>query len=427
MRKLNVSSQELQALYPPVSHAFQHTVQNTLYGLTQRKEQPVMKKKIPAALVTAILLILLTISAAIALTQKDLLTVMFGEKQPPKEVEELVNQTKATISTPDIEVTLNEYLYDGEKLYLHWTVTNQTGKQLMVTMDPIRINRQKVNIEQNTPFPTEFDEYGKILGGDVEGIRMPQSVNFYDTYINPDVGMRGYYTFRSGAKLEITFNLSVWELINPPELVYDSNDQIEKEFLEDPRSKGMPTFQTGTCGLGWVQDLDHNLDIYNKEKNRRTYEENNWAKFLYEQPIQVSIMLDGSPLKHIKPNEYSFTTDDFSFQIIRMTYISTGGTLVLHVVPKSTMAQAFLEYGGNEFVVLNVDSKEILSKNTVLIEVPVLESGVKYTIALKPVSDSMPKAVFLVPAAMNPLGTWTPPTFTHLHPFLIAKTAITLF
>ena len=403
MRKLNVSSQALKALYPPMSEAFHYTVANTLHRLAQGKEQPVMKKKISAALIVAMILILLTISAAVALTQKDLLTFMFGQEQPPKEVEELVNKPEATTLTPDIKVTLSEYLYDGEKLYLHWTLTNQAGRQLMVTMDTIRINRQKVNIEQNTPFPTEFDEFGKILGGEVEGVTMPQSVHFYDTYINPDWGMRGYYTFRSGAKMEITCNLSVWELLNPPELIYDDEQPMEKEYLEAPRSKGMPTFQNGTCGLGWVEDLDRNLDIYNKEKNRRTYEANNWAKLLYEQPIQVSVTLDDSPLKKTKPQKFSFSTNDFSLQIERMDYMSTGGTLVLRVVPKvQGVTEKEFVMSGNDFAVLDADSKEVVSKNTVFTQVSGREPGIQYTIALKSVSGSMPKAILIVPAAYNP-------------------------
>ena len=364
--------------------------------------EQIMKKRLSLALVLTVFL-LMAGGAAIALTQSDLLSFMFGKEQPPKEVEQIVHKPEAIISTPDIMITLNEYLYDGEKLYLHWTVTNQAGRQLMVTMNPIRINRQKVNIEQNTPFPTEFDEFGKILGGEVEGIAMPQSINYYDTYINPDMGMWGYYTFRSGAKLEITSNLSVWELLSPPELVYDSNNQVKKEFLEAPSSMGIPTFGNGTCGLGWLLYLDHSMDVYDKEKNQSTYEKNSWAKLLYEQPIQVSITLDGSPLKQTKPKKFSFATDDFSLQIIRMAYMSTGGTLVLRAVPKpqSTKAEAFLEHGRNEIVILDADSKEVVSSNTVFTEVSELESGVKYTIALKPVSGSMPKAILLVPAAMN--------------------------
>jgi hypothetical protein len=144
------------------------------------------------------------------------------------------------------------------------------------------------------------------------------------------------------------------------------------------------------------------MDVYNKEKNQRTYEENNWAKLLYEQPVQVTITLDGSPLKKTKPKEYSFTTNDFSLQIVRMAYMSTGGTLELHADPLSKMAKTFLEPGRNEFMVLDADSKEVVSKNTVLTEMSEMESGVKYTIALKPVSGSMPKAILIVPAEINP-------------------------
>lgn len=409
MGKLNLTAQELQALYPPTSRAFENTVQNTLHSLAKGKEQPVMKKKISAALIVMLALIILTISAAIALTSSNLLTFLFGQEQPPKEVKDILIKPEATITSPDINVTLNEYLYDGEKLYLYWTVTNQSGKQLMVTMDPIIINGRKVNVERDKPFQCEYGEFGQILGGEVEDIALPESISFANIYINPDAYMPGYYTFKSGEKLEITSSLSVWELLSPPELDYDSNHQIKDEYLDMPSIKGMPTFQNGTCGLGWLLYLDHSMDVYNAVKNQRMYEENNWAKMLYTQPVQVTITLGNSSLMKTKPTETIFATDDYLMDIQRMIYMSTGGTLLLRVWPKpqSIKAKAFLEMG-NVFVVLDADSKEVISSYTSLTQVSTMQTGVKYTIILKPVSGSMPSALLIVPGLVNPAWNQDP-------------------
>ncbi len=181
MRKLNLTAQELKALYPPMSESFHHTVQNTLHHLEHGKECPKVKKKMSTALIIAVLLLIVTVTAAIALTQSNLLGVMFGGNgQVPEELEEIVSKPEATVTTPDAKVTLSEYLYDGEKLHLYWTIANQTDRQIMVTMTPFMFNGTKgsyrlmdVTAEGMPLIQTENHGFGQILGGEADGLPCP--------------------------------------------------------------------------------------------------------------------------------------------------------------------------------------------------------------------------------------------------------------
>lgn len=403
MRKLNLTAQELKALYPPMSEAFNHTVQNTLHHLEHGKECPKVKKKMSAALVVAVLLLIVTVSAAIALTQSNLLGVMFGGNgQAPEELEEIVSKPEATVTTPDAKVTLSEYLYDGEKLHLYWTIANQTDRQIMVTMAPFRVNGKDVNTDGIPTFQSnDVHAWGKILGGEVGGAALPNSVNCFGTYINPWEQENGYHTFTKGETLEIISELYIWELLSAPDPAIPDHSQVQEGFLNVEALRGIPTDRSGLCGLGWLLLNDNSIDIYDAKANQSMYEKNNWARMIFEQPVKFSITLDTKSLKQAEPVKTVFETDDFALNINRMAYTSTGGTLVLHVTPKAQGSKTNGDaLDGYDFAVLDADTKELLSDYT-----PYTAGGPDYTvynIVLKPVPGVMPKDILIVPAVYNP-------------------------
>ena len=434
MRKLNLHPQGLKALYPPMSESFHHTVQSTLHHLEHEKECLKVKKKMSTTLIIAVLLLIVTVTAAIALTQSNLLGVMFGGNgQVPEELEEIVSKPEATVTTPDAKVTLSEYLYDGEKLHLYWTIANQTDRQIMVTMTPFMFNGAKgsyrlmdVTAEGMPLIQTDNHGFGQILGGEADDFALPGSVNYYSLHDNPGEYVQGYHTFVWGETLEITGDLYIWELLSAPDPVIPDNIlkmvySFEPAIIDNLKAQGglfdlkalhgIPTDRSGLCGLNWLilndyyDDLYHPVDYLSPEENQNTYEKNGWARLIFQQPVKFSITLDAKDIKQAKPVKTAFETDNFTLNIKRMAYMPTGGTLVLHTEPKDhiPVQNGFIP-DGYGFSILDADTMEPLGRATGSGSTSGPDGYINRedTIVLTPVPGEMPEAMLIVPIISNP-------------------------
>ncbi len=437
MPKLNLNPQDLKALYPPMSEAFDKTVQSTLSQLEQGREQPKVKKKMSAALIFAMILILVTLGVAYALTQSSLLKIMFGSNgQAPKELEEIVSKPEATVTTPDAKVTLSEYLFDGERLHLYWSIANQTDRQIMVTMTPFMFSGMKgyteimdVTVEGLPLIQTDnIHGFGQILGGEVDGFTLPDSVDYYSIYSNPGDYLQEYHTFGWGETLEITGDLYIWELLSAPDPVIPDNilkllSAPDPAILDDLKAQdglfdlkalrgGIPTDRSGLCGLNWLilndnyDDFSRPVDFLSPEENQSTYEKNGWARLTLKQPVKFSITLDTKGIKQAKPVKTDFETDDYTLNIKRMAYMPTGGTMVLYTEPKANNpAKNGVIPDGYGFAILDADTKELLGGPMGSVASSGGPDGYiseEYTIMLTPVPGKMPQAILIVPVVSNP-------------------------
>jgi hypothetical protein len=436
MRKLKLDPQELKALYPPMSEAFGKMVQSTLYILENGKERPVVKKKISAALIFAVILILATLGVAYALTQSNLLKIMFGgDAQTPEGLEEIVSKPEETVTTPDVKVTLSEYLFDGERLHLFWSIANQTDRQIMVTMSPFMINGMKgdteimdVNAEGMPLIQVDnIHGFGQILSGKVNGFALPGSVNYYNRYSNPGEYMEGYHTFVWGETQEITADLYIWELLSVPDPVIPDNilkllseyspsipdkHRVRGGLFDAKALRGIPTDSSGLCGLNWLMlndnydDLSRSVDYCSPEENQKTYESNGWARLISKQPVKFSITLDTKAIKQAKPVKTDFETNDYTLNIKRMAYMPTGGTMVLYTEPKANNpAKNGVIPDGYGFAILDADTKKLLGGPMGLVASGSGPDGYnfeEYTIVLTPVPGKMPQAILIAPVVSNP-------------------------
>lgn len=403
MNKPGLTNQELKALYPPMSEAFDKKVQNTLSQLEHEKEQPKVKKKMPAALVLAAVLILVTLSAAIALTQSDLLKSMFGGgTQVPEGLEGIVSKPEATVSTADVAVTLNEYLYDGERLHLNWTVSDTSGRQVMVTMSRFEIGGQYVSVDAGTSFQSDDQTLGNVLGGEVDGLAMPVSISNFGTYANLQYGE---YPLKSGETVDVTCELYVWELLNPPVLFdYGSmKSHVDYTKLESP--KGLPIERDGTFHPAWLVASEQTIQTYTADDYRREYEDHGWAKLATVQPVKFTITLQPKSVKQVQPTQTTFVMDDFTLEITRMVYMQTGGEMDLKVYPKdnSVWFEDNPLYRG--LVVLNADTMEFLSSGAGY-SFGTGQDYIDYQITLEPVSGKMPGAIWIAPSVMKDKWDW---------------------
>lgn len=403
MNKPNLTNQELKALYPPMSEAFDKKVQNTLSQLEHEREQPKVKKKMSAALVFAVVLILVTLSAAIALTQSDLLKSMFGgDTQVPEGLVDIVSKPEATVSTADVAITLNEYLYDGEKLHLNWTVSDTSGRQVMVTMSRYEVGGQYVNCDAGTSFQSYDQTQGYVLGGDVDGVAMPASISNFGTFSNLQYGE---YPLKRGETVDVTCELYVWELLNPPVLFDYSSMKSHVDYTKLESPKGLPIERDGTFHPAWLVANEETIQTYTADDYRREYEDHGWAKLKTVEPVKFTITLEPKSIKQVQPTQTTFEMDDFTLVITRMAYMQTGGELWLKVYPKNNNVW----YENNPIyrglVVLNAETMEFLSSGAGY-SFGTGQDYIDYQITLEPVSGKMPTAIFIAPSVMK--EKWDP-------------------
>jgi len=404
MRKRNLTAEEIKALYPPMSNAFDKTVQSTLYDLEHREGKPVVKKKMSIALIFAVILILITLSAAIALTQSDLLRHMFGSsEQVPQGLAEIVSQPKATVTTADVALTLNEYLYDGEKLYLNWTLSNTTGRQVMISMSNFKINGMDMNEEDWTSFQSEDNTSVYVLGGEVEDIAMPVSINNFCTLTNMQ---NEESPLIRGETVDITSELYIWELLNPPVLFQYSSLKSYLDYANIAVPHGLPVDWNGAGYLTWFVADGNSSQIYISEDYQRAYEEFGWAKLTKVAPVKFTITLDPKSIKQVQPTQTSFEMEDFKLVITRMAYMQTGGTLELKVYPKNLdKGPRDMSNYARDLVVIDANTMAYLSGGFGC-SYSSDQDYLDYQITLDPVSGEMPTALLITTPVVK--DKWDP-------------------
>ena len=97
-------------------------------------EQPAPRRKMPAALVLA-LVAMLMVTAAVATTQSGLLGLIQRMQYPdlPNEAQSYIQAADITLETDDFLVTIPEHYYDGRTLRTTVTVRPKEGRKLLYT------------------------------------------------------------------------------------------------------------------------------------------------------------------------------------------------------------------------------------------------------------------------------------------------------
>ncbi len=409
MKRLNLSREKLRLLYPPVSPAFEKTVRQTLQNFQNEKEQPVMKKKISLGLAVALVLILLTISAAIALTQSDLLDRLFGGDQSvPEAAQEMIRQPDTSVAAQDVTVTLNEYLYDGETLHLHWTVSSNTDRQVMITMSPFFAGGREL-LENGPAVQTPQHDCGQLLGGEVEGIALPASASYFATCPGY-LGEEEPIPFTPGETLSLSFTVYVWEPQSTPILVDAAAMWDNEDFVKVFNQHRLPADRTGFCELAkFVMDESLMTD-YSGEDYRRVYGQLGWAKVAAQRDITFQVALDG-PAGQLRPVLTVYETESFTLEIEKFAYAQTGGSIELRVYPKPLGTKLNMDplHGATSALcrplgVLDADSKGPLDNGHSygLDEDDRGNQYVHYQIDLAPVAGEMPSALLIVPKEYVP-------------------------
>lgn len=151
--------------------------------LKQAKGEPPVKKKFSVALALAMVMMLLVSGAfAATLLNSDILNWLFrgGENEAPQEIVDLVDQTNQIQQTDQLALTLNETLFDGNKLSVSLTLHNPTDELLIYTIDQAKLNGKPLAAE-TALLPYGYG-YGQALGGEVEGQALSGETQVFATF-----------------------------------------------------------------------------------------------------------------------------------------------------------------------------------------------------------------------------------------------------
>jgi hypothetical protein len=409
LAKLTMDAHQLQMLYPPMSGSVEKALEQTLSSLVDGKERPIMARKLSFGLLLAVILLLVTVSAAIALTQSNLLQHLFGGgQQIPNGVEETLRQVEQTVGAGDISVTLNEYVFDGEKLHLRWSVNNTSGHQMMITMSPFLVNGKDINVEHETPFQTDDHTWAYVLGGEADGVAMPGSVSNYTTFENAQ-DMDGNRPFVSGGTAVITGTVYVWEVLNPPVLVNMSTMDEYEDYEKVAKLRRLPVDKNGFCDLEYFAITDQeDIGTFSAEESKKAFEYLGWAKMSSELPIQFTIPLDTQSIRQLEPTQTTFETDGFTLEITHMAYRQTGGTIEVKIYRKPGGPNI----NSLDLVVLDADTLAFLNGGRTYTTGSDQVDDMGYvlgSISLEPVAGEMPTALIIAPSVLKSGWDWEAP------------------
>lgn len=202
MKRNILDSQRLKALFPATPPAFTAFVEKNLNDLKAGKETPVMKKKLSLGLALALILALLLAVAAVAAILSPTAEV-FGFLYGKKKQEALLNGDIATIgqthASGDIEVTLEEVVYQAEGempgLYGTGIIAPRAGSKVVLVPEDFSVNDsagyavrygREIDIPEDAP---SYAERAQQSGARMLMVRVhPEAVAMDGKTLEADIG-----------------------------------------------------------------------------------------------------------------------------------------------------------------------------------------------------------------------------------------------
>lgn len=297
-----------------------------------------MKRKLSASVVLAMVLLLALGMTAVALTQSGLLAKLYGaEEDAPQEMIDQLVQPQATVAAGRGEVVLDEYLYDGAKLNLMWTLRNPTAQPLLYMVEDVCVNG--VNAQYSWAHSVMDRAYsaGWVLGGAVEGETMPQTLAF-------DCEIVGMWDEESGVMkalpdgntATITMDVHVFNVIGEPMLIDNGNlgdDAYCQSVFEQRR---LPVDEGGESMMDmFVTDDALWRTPYTLEDRAALYEQLGWLTYAETIPCAFDVTLSAPEVTHLAPEKAEWENDAYRIVFEQFSYTQAGGECRLRVYPKT--------------------------------------------------------------------------------------------
>lgn len=157
MKKINYAD-----AVPPMPEHFLKTIERTL----KEAESMRLKKrtKLTVSLALALTAALLLAGIACAAVQSGLIDRIFTRRAPTSEAEKRVRPVNQTQLGQRLSFTINDYLLDGNDLYVDWTLQSLTDEDWMLVASPMQSDLD-IEIFSDSMIPGGLGEGGIRLSG----------------------------------------------------------------------------------------------------------------------------------------------------------------------------------------------------------------------------------------------------------------------
>lgn len=364
-------------------------------------EQPVMKKKISVSIAAALIALVLAMSAAVALVTSNIAGILYGdEAKAPQEVIDMINTPQETARTGLGQLSMDEWLFDGNALHTSLTIANPGEETLLYTLDGIWLDGKRLSYDYSRT--DGAGDSGFLLGGEIDGVQMPQSCTLYtkgaSVYLFDENGkFQGMGGLPEGTAV-LKASVAVWRPIAEPELVdYDQYEGVDAAETKDH----LTADESGFSQL-WlfaparhqhsVNALQLPSDVY-----ADSYRELGWAERVEIIEVELHIDLNKEQVSRAVPVQTEYEVAGVRVKIETFDMSLAGGEVSGWVYGEKDAVGQYLQDG---LVVVDYEGKRQLSVGSFWNDRPADAEGVHFTIRLGALTGELPAQVAIAPEVL---------------------------
>lgn len=355
-------------------------------------------KKFSVSLALVLTIMILTLSVGFALVGGGIIDHLWGgEENAPKDVVDQIVKPEETATTGLGQVKVEEILYDGVNLHTTITVSNPTNKTLLYTIDGVKLNGDYM---MGTNILTEGAGYGgMLLGGEVEGVKMPQSYTFYNKgewllKYDENGKFLGHQNFPEGA-MTLTVDLAVWQPINAPKLIdykhYEGYNTTETRQSLVADVKGLSELELFRPREYYRQTTGKDVS---SEVYKDVYKELGWAEKIDSVTLTVPVTLSKAAVPHGNPTQMRYQMGSLTIDFTSFDFTQAGGEAHGVVSGDYNSVRNFLRRGVQ---LVDKATDRVFTGGLLWDDDGKDGEGVAFTLRFMPFTGEMPENVQLVP------------------------------
>lgn len=248
----------------------------------EKGEEKIVKKKISVSLILALVILVLSLSAGVALMHSQISDQLFGiQENIPQGVIDQIHTPTETNKTQLGQLSLDEWLYDGHALHTSFTIANPTRETLLYTLDGIMLNGRPITY--NRCVTEGAGDSGFLLGGMADGVSLPASYSVYnegESIAGFDAAgkFQGFVSVPQGEGT-LKISVAVWRPINQPQFV--DYKGFEGHDVADTLNH-LITDASGYANLWLFRPESHQRPTYYGESSAQSYADAYAQAFLWQ-------------------------------------------------------------------------------------------------------------------------------------------------
>lgn len=364
----------------------------------EKGEKRIMKKKLSVSIIAVLTVMVLSLSAAFAWVQSNIARQLYGEDpEVPEGIINAIQTPEAATGVNELgSVTLDEWLFDGHALHTSVSIQNNGNEVLLYTVDGMWLD--DVPVWGNHMVMEGPGSAGLMLGGQVEGVAMPDSYTMYSKadmvgLFDENGKFRNYGAIPEG-EMTLKLSVAVWRPIHMPRLV-DYRDYEGANTTET--ADYLVTDETGYADLSLLRPdeyyREYNLQQSGVQAYRNAFRDMGWAELLGYVDLETHVDLNDSMIENVQPEKCEWEQKGLRLVIDEFSLTQAGGSMNGCVYGENAVMDKIAQNG---FVLLDGSGKHILSDGCAWEQSKDTE-GLSFDMRMNPFTEAVPEKVRLCP------------------------------